>query len=99
MVSPPEHAPLLKYNIDKVVHFLMYAVLAMLIMRPLNRVRDSFFIKKFSFTLISGGGYGILMELVQWVIPGREASLYDVYANITGIVFGTIIGEVMLWRR
>jgi VanZ family protein len=84
-------------HFDKVFHFLEYFFLALLLVRGLN----------YSFTrplgpkhiviiLILGIGYGIVMELVQFLIPGREPSVFDTAANAAGVLFGTILRKVMI---
>jgi VanZ family protein len=46
------------------------------------------------FILILGWGYGILMELVQFAIPGREPSVLDAAANVAGVLFGITLRKV-----
>ncbi len=67
--------------------------------RAIYRVEGFSPLKNHLFTLILGSGYGIVMELMQRFIPGREASAGDVAANITGVVFGILLGRMMLWRK
>ncbi len=92
-------SPLTVGYFDKIAHFFEFAILAVLMVRSL-RFATSFSVTKSSlFTLISGGGYGIVVELLQLYIPGRNACQGDITANIVGLVFGVILGEFVLWRK
>ena len=85
------------YGFDKIGHFLGYLVLAVFMIRSVRYTAKISFIKNFSFTLIFCGVYGILIELVQLVIPGRMADVYDVVANIFGVICGAILVRTLLW--
>ena len=41
--------------------------------------------------------YSTLLEGLQYFLPGREANLSDLAANVVGILAGLVI--VALWRR
>lgn len=41
-------------------------------------------------------GYGLLIELVQSHVPGREASALDVIADAAGIAIGAALGVLLL---
>jgi VanZ family protein len=84
---------------DKIAHFFGYAVLAVLIVRTIHRVWGLSPARNHLFTLISGSGYGIVMELMQRFIPGREASTGDVISDIAGVIVGIVLGKMMLWRK
>ena len=84
---------------DKLVHFFEYAVLAMLISRGIFRTTSLKASRNILFTLISAGVYGIVLELIQQFVPGRDASIHDVGANMVGVVFGIIIGKLVLWQE
>jgi VanZ family protein len=84
---------------DKMAHFFEYTILAVLIGRGLYSTGKEFSTKNILLTLILGGVYGILMELVQRFIPGRDASPGDIAANMAGIVFGILIGKLVLWQK
>jgi VanZ family protein len=84
---------------DKLAHFFEYAVLAMLISRGIFRTTSLKASRNILFTLISAGVYGIVLELLQQFVPGRDASVYDVGANMAGVVFGIIVGKLILWQE
>lgn len=86
-------------HIDKVAHFFEFAVLSVLIVRASHRIRVTPFVKIFLFALILSSVYGIVMELAQRFVPGRVACVYDIYANISGTVFGIILGGFWIWRK
>jgi len=87
-------------HFDKVAHFFEYAILSALLMRSFYYDYSSLTLARSSFfTLILGGGYGIVMELVQHFVPGRCPSMGDAVANITGVFVGLILGKVVIWRK
>lgn len=85
--------------LDKIAHFFVYAVLAVLTFRGMYIAGSFSPLRNSVLTLIWGGGYGTVMELVQVFIPGRDASSYDVLANIAGILVGIVLCGVVLWQR
>ncbi|MBU1850895.1 MAG: VanZ family protein [Candidatus Omnitrophica bacterium] len=87
-------------HLDKGVHFFEYVIFAILIIKGLHAHCEGIFDgQTLLFTLIIAGLYGILMELCQFFVPGRDPSLGDVAANIGGVVFGMMIGKVMICRK
>ncbi|MEQ9618511.1 MAG: VanZ family protein [Deltaproteobacteria bacterium] len=66
---------------DKIVHFLMYGLMALLayISVPSEGKRKHLL----AFIIILGAA----IELIQIYIPGRSASLMDIFANTGGVVF------------
>ncbi|MBL7072452.1 MAG: VanZ family protein [Candidatus Omnitrophica bacterium] len=99
-ILPSESIPTVKVShIDSAAHFVVYAVLAILILRGFLRA-DGFLRRKIVlFTLILTGGYGILMELIQCLVPSRDASAWDIFFNFAGVVFGITVGRFVLWRK
>jgi VanZ family protein len=99
-VLPGKVVPTLSVgHFDKMAHFFEFAVLSLLVVRSSHRSRVTSFYKIILFALISSSVYGIVMELLQGVIPGRVSCIYDVYANITGTIFGIILGGILIWRK
>ncbi len=86
-------------HFDKISHFIEYAVLSLLMVRSFRHAGSLPFAKSSLFTLILGGGYGILMELAQRFVPGRDANLHDAAANIAGLAFGIILGKLFYYGR
>ena len=76
---------------DTELHFAAYAGLALLAgtaLCPPRRLR---------WVLLAVGCYGLLMELMQSLIPGRHPSLEDFAANTCGIAAGGVC--VLVWLR
>ena len=65
-------------HFDKVGHFIAFFVLALCVdfATSLNRIASI-------ITLVV---YGIIVELVQSYIPGREASVADIFADSAGVI-------------
>ena len=73
---------------DKVVHFLMYFVLQVLLLN-----HNSKFGNKFSIWIIFmlTVGYGFLIECIQgYFLVARFFENYDIIANITGALTGIL---------
>jgi len=74
---------------DKVVHFFIYAIMGLLWVRVFvkgRRIKNSWRIifQVLAITFL----YGTFIELVQGMIPNRDASLLDALANGLGGVAG-----------
>jgi len=80
--------PHLMNGYDKIIHFLIYAVLSSLIYLSLNKAgmggRSIIFLS-FIFATI----YGITDEIHQMYVPLRAASIGDVIADFFGAVAGS----------
>jgi VanZ family protein len=80
--------PKLPTNSDKLIHACIYFPLAFLFYSSLRKCG----IKKYIFTVafILAGIYGITDEFHQSFIPGRDASVGDVFADFTGALLGSL---------
>ncbi|MFH1879100.1 MAG: VanZ family protein [Candidatus Omnitrophota bacterium] len=87
--SPPQVFPSVN-NMDKVVHFAEFGILGFFVSRACLYSSKGRFYNNLLLGLILGGGYGILMELVQHFVPGRYPSLDDAAANTAGMIFGMV---------
>lgn len=79
-------------NIDKFIHFLMYAALSLLFFIALRK--NSHFKRKeqIIITLMLVISYGLIMEVFQFYFTNdRSAELMDAFANILGSLFGLLI--------
>ena len=79
------------YPIDKLFHFLSYALLTILFSKPHKmqaylRLGVSLFILGFS------------LEVIQGYTLYRAFELYDLFANVSGIIVGIIISNFILRR-
>jgi len=79
---------------DKIVHFIEYAIFAMLYYRGLSyggvRIRWSIVI----IVILSGIAFAALDEMYQSYIPRRDSSLYDLVMDSAGVVAGTLAAVV-----
>ena len=83
-------------HFDKVVHFFLYAVFIILMIRGFKLQTSFVFLQKYSVAtaLLIGIFYGALLEYLQGVIfIGRTSSIDDLIANIIGS-----LGGILLWR-
>jgi len=79
---------------DKIAHFIAYfftAVLFYVAFRTRFKSADIYAVF-FSFS------YGALIELAQSLVPGRECSLGDLAANLSGVLFFFALYRV-LWGK
>ncbi len=84
---------------DKIVHIFEFAVLAMLVMRGFYRSTRLGRVGQVIFSVVICAGYGMLTEASQQLAPGRDVSLFDIYADLAGISAGIFAGKGLLWRR
>ncbi|NOX17310.1 MAG: hypothetical protein GXO87_03395 [Chlorobi bacterium] len=78
---------------DKIEHFFAYMVLAFLVLLTFHFQEkiESFHIYPVLSTIAIVSIYGLLDELHQNLIPGRDPEVYDWVANFLGAVVGVII--------
>ena len=100
-VLPCEKIPALTIGcLDKILHFSEYFFLAVLMVWAFYYDRkDLSFGRVFLIILILGGGYGIVMELLQYFVAGRYPSPGDGAANLSGVLSGAMVGKVVIWRK
>jgi VanZ family protein len=72
-------APELQQTNDKLLHLLAFGALALLL--DFSFPQSGFGLRKALILF----GYGLLIEVVQYFIPYRELSFYDLLADATGI--------------
>lgn len=82
---------------DKVAHFVEYLVLGVLLAYGFSRLRLS---RSRIFMLSAGisGAFGILDELHQLLIPGRETAGLDMLADVLGSICAAGL-YVIIFRR
>ena len=79
--------------LDKIAHFLAYAVLALLPMARIYR-RELAFITTASIPVM-----GMLLEYAQRGVAGRDFSPEDMIANNLGALIGILIGIALRLNR
>lgn len=85
--------------LDKIAHFTLYLILAFLFAWGLRFSGKAPSVKNIVFALILTIGYGILIEILQSFIPERDACARDALSNAGGVLIGTYLGRLVLWRR
>jgi len=81
------------FGIDKLVHFLLYAFLALLLI--LVKTRIKFLIHTVYMFLLSVA-YGISIEILQGMFfAGRTFDYADIIANTIGAAIGVLIASIL----
>jgi VanZ family protein len=93
------HSSLTVGYFDKMCHFGAYGILTFLLMWGIKRSGRMFSPGNVAFALIFAVGYGILIEIFQSFVPGREACVYDALFNSAGSITGISFGRMTLWRK
>jgi len=79
-------------NVDKPVHFLMYATLTMGVFMDYTRwLRERKSVWIYLIAPLFAIFYGGLMELVQALLPWRGCSIWDFLANSIGAAMAVVI--------
>jgi VanZ family protein len=73
---------------DKVIHFLLYAVLGALCVWALSGLRRFLPRTIFCTAFLMATAYGGLMEVAQYFTPDRSMELLDAFANAAGAAMG-----------
>ena len=86
--------PKLPINFDKVIHMCAYIPLAYLFYLSLKTSG----INKYVFVLavICASIYGIMDELHQFFVPGRDADVFDFAADALGAFLGSIAARITI---
>jgi VanZ family protein len=89
------------FQIDKVVHFFIFGLLMILTCYGLHKVSA---LKGFpSNPLLTAGIYsiffGMMIEIIQRYVPGRNFSIVDVIANTIGVGIGYLIFNFLKKRK
>tara|TARA_B110000196_G_scaffold284167_1_gene266526 strand:+ start:502 stop:879 length:378 start_codon:yes stop_codon:yes gene_type:complete len=82
---------------DKGIHFIFYAIFAILLYFPLriNTTRAYTFVTTSILVLLVGFALGAVVELIQhYFIVGRFGEYLDIVANTIGLLIGLLISEV-----
>lgn len=96
-LTPPQNIPDFFHfkNIDKLVHFLMYLGLTVLLI-PILLKKDRY-VTCYMLSFLIATAAGILMESLQSAITKlRFGSTLDVIANLLGIITGIVLFELVI---
>ncbi len=76
---------------DKLVHFLLFGVLSFLILR-IRYIRTKDWQASYILNVvIICTVFGLLMETIQLIVPGRTFNLLDLVADAIGVVLGCML--------
>ena len=80
-------------NADKIVHFIFYCGMVALGTLFLREKTNAFDVGKHTiWALVFAISYGVLMEILQHIMPfERAAEIWDVLANTLGAIFGVLL--------
>lgn len=79
-------------HLDKIVHAGMYAVLAFLWFKTLNK--GNFTRTQSGIIVIAVSMYGVLMEYAQLMVKGRSFEWEDIISNAAGAILGIVIASM-----
>lgn len=77
---------------DKIVHTIMYFGITLILMLNqtsyrIGKITD----KQICFAVIFASCYGVAMEGIQSLLPWRSGSIYDIIANVLGVIVCSMI--------
>ncbi len=83
-------------HLDKVVHFILYAVMSVLLLNALpSGARKS--IRAGLAVVVLCAAYGLLLEMFQGVLTeSRQMSMGDFAANLAGALSGAVFLKVLV---
>jgi len=93
----PVQEPQTGYPADKIVHFVIYGITAIIFSRIL-RTKMSL-VKTTAVSIIFASLYGLAMELIQHVLPWRQFSLLDEASNFSGALVFSVIYAIREYNR
>jgi VanZ family protein len=90
--------PIKIIGIDKVIHFIVYGILAILINRACRKSQKIFIFQKAYFiSALFSILYGFSDEFHQFYVPGRQTSEWDFIADALGAIVAIVI--ILQYRR
>ena len=88
------------FPLDKLTHFLLYAVEAVLLYRAIRwKGRSGVAMSRLVAIVGTMAVWGMLDEAHQEWIPGRTMDTGDLVADIAGAAVGAVLGETIARRR
>lgn len=82
--------------IDKAVHFVMYAILAILCAWSLRAYLHYSWRRILGISFLMTTLYGFLTEFIQMFVPTRDAELLDLVSNMAGALAGAWIAYFIM---
>ena len=84
-------------NLDKIVHFLMYAFLSFIIFFDLKKVNKKCIVK--ILLILSILIFSAIVEILQeFVFTERDGNIYDLAANAVGILIGYLLFQIFFQK-
>jgi VanZ family protein len=74
---------------DKLVHFGVYAILAILFAFSISKQRSNS-LQRYVLIIVICGIFGCLIEIFQPILTNRYFEIYDIVANLIGTIIGTL---------
>ena len=91
----PESIPALPY-LDKILHFVAYAILGVLFFRAYRTQRSKENINMvIVLSILSSSLYGLSDEVHQYFVPYRDAEIMDFFADVAGSICGVYIFKLL----
>lgn len=87
------------WRLDKLIHGTEYALFAALLHRALCLSRASNLFVLAIVSALACGAFGILDELYQSTVPGRDSSIFDALADLIGASFASLASAVFYSRK
>lgn len=82
---PSRHFPSFLFGLnDKLVHGVEYGILGILLYRAFHQTTRT--IGSICLAIICAVAFGISDELHQWLVPNRQADIWDVLADTLGAI-------------
>lgn len=96
---PGNRLPEIQFNMaDKVVHFIIFGILGLLLARGLGVCQNTFCRTNYAIvSIMIGIGYGLIDEWHQAYVPGRYSSVSDWVADGLGIIVFVLL--FWWWNR
>lgn len=88
------------FQFDKLVHFFIFGMLMLLSSYGLKKVLDlkSKPVNYLMLTTLYSVSFGIMIEILQRFVPGRNFSYADIIANTIGVAIG-YLAFIILKKR
>jgi len=86
-------------RLDKILHFLEYGILGLLLAIGFFKVFTFSSFKKSVLTFGSGLILAILDEWHQFFVPLRKSDALDILADAAGLAFGIFVFRILSGRR
>lgn len=83
-------------NVDKLVHFLVYGIMSVLVFWPLSRNGHRY---PYALSMLVALLIGVFDETIQYYNPSRVASLIDLLADGLGSWTGGIFSRIFVANK